>query len=99
MINPKKLMVRLAKEDQKMEDVNVGYSNKPSVAEKDHFVVYTTDEKHFVFPLMYLNNNTFLEFLKVSEEEFGLSNDGFITLQCDAVFMDKIASHHSTRCK
>lgn len=75
-----------------MEEVNAGNSDKPSVAEKGHFVVYTTDEKRFVFPLIYLNNNIFLELLKLSEEEFGLSSDGPITLPCDAVFMDKIAS-------
>ncbi|KAJ0077070.1 hypothetical protein Patl1_35789 [Pistacia atlantica] len=68
---------------QKMEEVNAGNSNKSSVAEKGHFVVYTIDQKRFMFPLMYLNNDIFLELLKVSEEEFGLSSDGPITLSCD----------------
>ncbi|XP_031285185.1 auxin-responsive protein SAUR68-like [Pistacia vera] len=82
---PKKFMIRLVRKSQSMEDVNAGNSNKSSVAEKGHFVVYTTDQKRFVFPLMYLNNDIFLELLKVSEEEFGLSSDGPITLPCDAV--------------
>ncbi|XP_031247266.1 auxin-responsive protein SAUR67-like [Pistacia vera] len=92
MISPKKLMTRLVRKSQKMEEVNAGNSNKSSVTEKGHFVVYTIDQKRFVFPLMYLNNDIFLELLKVSKEEFGLSSDGPITLPCDAVFMDKIVS-------
>ena len=52
------------------------------VADKGHFVVYTTDKRRFVVPLMYLNNEIFRELLKMSEDEFELPNDGPITLPC-----------------
>ncbi|XP_039138165.1 auxin-responsive protein SAUR68-like [Dioscorea cayenensis subsp. rotundata] len=63
-----------------------------SVAEKGHFVVYTSEGKRFMVPLAYLNNNIFKELLKISEEEFGLPSDGPITLPCDAVSMEYVLS-------
>ncbi|KAJ9704639.1 hypothetical protein PVL29_002948 [Vitis rotundifolia] len=61
-----------------------------SVADKGHFVVYTTDKRRFMIPLVYLSNNIFRELFKMSEEEFGLQSDGPITLPCDSVFMQYI---------
>lgn len=61
-----------------------------SVAEKGHFVVYTTDKRRFMIPLGYLNSNILRELFKMSEEEFGLKNDGPITLPCDSVFLEYI---------
>ncbi|XVE67249.1 hypothetical protein DITRI_Ditri08aG0145200 [Diplodiscus trichospermus] len=58
--------------------------------DKGHFVVYTTNKRRFVIPLAYLRNSIFLELLKMSEEEFGLSSDGPILLPCDSVFMNYI---------
>ncbi|XP_022749216.1 auxin-responsive protein SAUR68-like [Durio zibethinus] len=68
----------------------VDRANKSSVADKGHFVVYTMDKKRFVIPLAYLSNSIFQELFKMSEEEFGLSSDGPITLPCDSVFMSYI---------
>ncbi|GMP67040.1 hypothetical protein CsSME_00027163 [Camellia sinensis var. sinensis] len=63
-----------------------------STVDKGHFTVYTADQKRFVIPLVYLNNDIFRVLLKVAEEEYGLPRDGPITLPCDAVFMDDVAS-------
>ncbi|XP_039138313.1 auxin-responsive protein SAUR68-like [Dioscorea cayenensis subsp. rotundata] len=63
-----------------------------SVVEKGHFNVYTIDGKRFIIPLSYLNNVVFTEFLKISEEEFGLPGDGPITLPCDEVSMEYVLS-------
>ncbi|XP_077246299.1 auxin-responsive protein SAUR64-like [Tasmannia lanceolata] len=63
-----------------------------AVAEKGHFVVYTTDGRRFVVPLAYLNNPIFTELFKMSEDEFGLPGNGPITLPCDRIFMDYIVS-------
>ncbi|XVE50917.1 hypothetical protein DITRI_Ditri01bG0201800 [Diplodiscus trichospermus] len=57
---------------------------------KGHFVIYTTNKRRFVIPLAYLCNNIFLELLKMSEEEFGLSSDGPILLPCDSMFMNYV---------
>ncbi|KAK2664826.1 hypothetical protein Ddye_003400 [Dipteronia dyeriana] len=72
--------------------VDVESCSKASLAEKDHFVVYTFDQKRFMIPLAYLSNDIFQELLKLSEEEFGLPSDEPITLPCDAAFMTYIVS-------
>ncbi|GKV51943.1 hypothetical protein SLEP1_g58556 [Rubroshorea leprosula] len=59
---------------------------------KGHFVVYTMDERRFLFPLAYLRTNIFQELFRLSEEEFGLPRDGPITLPCDAASMEKVVS-------
>ena len=51
-------------------------------------MVYTADQKRFAFPLRYLSNSVFQELLKISEEEFGLSAGGPITLPFDSVFVE-----------
>lgn len=73
-------------------DVKVDGCNVSStVSKKGHFVFYTADDEgRFEVPLGYLNHPIFLELFKKSEDEFGLSSDGPITLPCDAVFMDYI---------
>nr|XP_043631541.1 auxin-responsive protein SAUR66-like [Erigeron canadensis] len=58
------------------------------MANKGHFVVYTTDKNRFVIPLRYLNINVFRELLRMSEDEFGLPTDGPITLVCDSTLMN-----------
>jgi|UniRef100_A0A2N9ETY6 hypothetical protein len=99
MISSKKL-IRLARKWHKIasigskrisvprshEDVN----NTSNVAEKGHFVIYTSDQRRFVIPLAYLYTNIFQELFKMSEEEFGISSEGPITLPCDAVFMNYV---------
>ncbi|XP_022764304.1 auxin-responsive protein SAUR64-like [Durio zibethinus] len=66
------------------------HSNKSLAADKGHFVVYTMDIKRFVIPLAYLSNSIFQELFMMSEEEFGLSSDGPITLPCGSVIMSYI---------
>ncbi|XP_057500911.1 auxin-responsive protein SAUR64-like [Actinidia eriantha] len=65
-------------------------SSSSSVADKVHFVDYTADQRRFVFPIVYLQNDIFSELLKLSEEELGLPSDGPITLPFDVVFMDYV---------
>ncbi|GFY89775.1 hypothetical protein Acr_06g0017150 [Actinidia rufa] len=67
-------------------------SSNISTVDKGHFVVYTADQRRFVIPLFYLNNDTFIELLKMAEEEYGLPSDAPITLPCDAVFMEYAVS-------
>ncbi|PIA32922.1 hypothetical protein AQUCO_04300106v1 [Aquilegia coerulea] len=67
-------------------------SDCKSVASKGHFVVYTSDKRRFMIPLVYLSNTVFRELLIMAEEEFGLPKDGPIMLPCDSIFMDYIIS-------
>ncbi|XP_019186741.1 PREDICTED: auxin-responsive protein SAUR67-like [Ipomoea nil] len=59
---------------------------------KGHFVIYTADQKRFVVPLAFLDNEIIRQLLVMSEEEFGLPSDGPITLPCDAIFLEYIIS-------
>ncbi|XP_059311347.1 auxin-responsive protein SAUR64-like [Lycium ferocissimum] len=61
-------------------------------AGKEHFVVYTTDQKRFVIPLVCLEKELILQLLSMSGEEFGLPSGGLITLPCDSAFMDYVVS-------
>ncbi|XP_031380426.1 auxin-responsive protein SAUR68-like [Punica granatum] len=67
-------------------------NDMPFVADKGHFVVYTADRRRFMVPLSYLQNNIFQELFKMSEDEFGYSRDGPITVPCDAVAMEYVVS-------
>ncbi|KAH0679741.1 hypothetical protein KY284_020826 [Solanum tuberosum] len=67
-------------------------TSSSSIVEKGHFVVYTTDQARFVVPLAYLENEVIRQLLRMSEEEFGLSSGGPITLPCDSAFMEYIVS-------
>ena len=67
-------------------------SSYSSVVDKGHFVVYTTDERRFVMPLAYLKHNILQELFRLSEEEYGLSSDGPITLPCNAAFMEYVVT-------
>ncbi|KAG6712065.1 hypothetical protein I3843_05G080200 [Carya illinoinensis] len=71
-------------------NVKVDGCNASTMSRKGHFVFYTADEGRFEVPLGFLNHPIFLELFKKSEEEFGLSSDGPITLPCEAVFMDYV---------
>ncbi|PUZ71796.1 hypothetical protein GQ55_2G343400 [Panicum hallii var. hallii] len=62
-----------------------------AVAGKGHCVMYTADEKRFEVPLVYLGKIIFSELLRISGEVFGFtSDDGRITLPCDATVMEYI---------
>ncbi|CAN4126620.1 unnamed protein product [Withania somnifera] len=63
-----------------------------AIVEKGHFVIYTIDQARFAIPLAYLENEVIRQLLNMSEEEFGLSSGGPITLPCDSAFMDYIIS-------
>ncbi|PHT31118.1 Auxin-responsive protein SAUR67 [Capsicum baccatum] len=67
-------------------------TSSPSIVGKGHFVVYTIDQTRFVIPLDYLESEVIRQLLITSEEEFGLSSAGPITLPCDSSFMDYIIS-------
>ncbi|XP_031127754.1 auxin-responsive protein SAUR68-like [Ipomoea triloba] len=66
-------------------------SKSPAVI-KDNFVIYTVDQKRFVVPLAYLDNEIIMQLLEMSEEEFGLPSDGPIIVPCDALLLDYIIS-------
>ncbi|KAJ0960313.1 hypothetical protein J5N97_001884 [Dioscorea zingiberensis] len=68
------------------------YTSGSSVADKGHFIVYTSEGKRFMVPLSYLESSVFKELFRMSEEEYGLPSDGPITLPCDAVFMEYLLS-------
>lgn len=105
MINPKKL-VKMARKWQKVaamrrkrialpraHEVSDGDCCGPSaVADKGHFVVYSSDKRRFVIPLVYLNNDIIRELLRMSEEEFGILSAGPIKLPCDSVFFNYVIS-------
>nr|GMC87101.1 auxin-responsive protein SAUR68-like [Ipomoea batatas] len=103
MISSKKL-IKLAKRWQKFAAIRRKRISFPSLYDdadscstssavyKGHFTIYTADQKRFVVPLSYLENEIIRQLLSMSEEEFGLPSDGPITLPCDAVFMEYIIS-------
>ena len=64
-----------------------------SMASKGHCVVYSADGWRFQVPLAYLGTVVFGELLMLSQEEFGFaSDDGKITLPCDAVVVEYVVS-------
>ncbi|KAL3722775.1 hypothetical protein ACJRO7_035045 [Eucalyptus globulus] len=73
-------------------DLTLGNRIGSSVALKGHFVVYTTDMRRFVVPLLYLGNEIVRELLRISEEEFGIPSSGPIIVPIDALSMEYIIS-------
>ncbi|XAR64250.1 hypothetical protein NMG60_11024520 [Bertholletia excelsa] len=63
---------------------------RSAVAEKGHFVVYSTDKQRFVVPLVCLSSHAFKELLRMAEEEFGLPADGPIMLPCDGSTLEYV---------
>jgi hypothetical protein len=60
------------------------------VAGKGYCIVYTADGMRFEVPLRYLGTMVFGELLRMSQEEFGFTSDGKITLPCDAMVMEYV---------
>ena len=60
------------------------------VAGKGNCIVYASDRKRFEIPLSYLHTTVFVELLKLSQEEFGFTSDGRITLPCDTAVMEYV---------
>ncbi|KAK1262559.1 hypothetical protein QJS04_geneDACA001337 [Acorus gramineus] len=69
-----------------------GLINRSSVAKRGHFVVYTSDGRRFVVPLVYLKSTIFRELFRLSEFVFGYPDSGPIKLVCDGVFMEYACS-------
>ncbi|CAO2832115.1 unnamed protein product [Amaranthus hypochondriacus] len=59
-----------------------------TVAQKGHFVVYTSDKRRFMIPLAYLKSEIFVELFRMAEEEFGVATSGPIVLPCDSSSME-----------
>ncbi|CAN1189035.1 Auxin-responsive protein SAUR64 [Linum perenne] len=57
---------------------------------KGQFVVYTTDRRRYALPLELLEKEIFVELLKMSEEEFGISSHQPIVFPFDSSVMDHI---------
>eukprot|EP00257_Ricinus_communis_P019080 XP_015577960.1 auxin-responsive protein SAUR68 [Ricinus communis] len=70
--------------------VNAESCSTSNTVEKGHFVVYSIDEKRFVLPLEYLNNDIIKELFMLAEEEFGLLSNKPLTLPCDAGCMEYV---------
>jgi hypothetical protein len=52
--------------------------------------MYTADGRRFEVPLAFLATTIFAELLRMSQEEFGFTSDGGITLPCDAEVMEYV---------
>lgn len=61
-------------------------------ANKGHFVVYSFDHHRFEIPLSSLKHEIFGILLEMSEEEFGLPNEGPIVLPVYGHVLDNIVS-------
>ncbi|XP_062199613.1 auxin-responsive protein SAUR36-like [Phragmites australis] len=90
MIHPKRL-AQLARKWQRPKtatrDDDACCTTSP-VADKGHCAVYTADGRRFEVPLVYLGTKVFSELLRMSQEEFGFTSDGRITLPCDAALVE-----------
>ncbi|KAJ6734383.1 AUXIN-RESPONSIVE FAMILY PROTEIN [Salix purpurea] len=99
MISAKKL-IKLAKKWQKLAalrrrrialpQTETSSCSTSEMADKGHFVVYSTDQKRFLLPLDYLKNEIVRELLQLAEEEFGLPSNGPLTLPCDAELIEYV---------
>jgi hypothetical protein len=61
-----------------------------SVAVKGHCAMYTADGRRFEVPLVCLRKTIIRELLRMSQDEFGFTSDGRITLPCDATMMEYV---------
>ncbi|TKW11666.1 hypothetical protein SEVIR_6G247300v4 [Setaria viridis] len=71
-------------------DKEINTSCSSIVAGKGNCIVYSSDGKRFEIPLTYLRTTVFAELLKLSQEEFGFTSDGRITLPCDTAVMEYV---------
>ncbi|XP_002524345.2 auxin-responsive protein SAUR63 [Ricinus communis] len=105
MISAKKL-IKLARKWQKMAAlrrkritmprnsvaVDAESCSTSNTVEKGHFVVYSIDERRFVLPLEYLNNDIVKELFMLAEDEFGLLSNRPIIFPCDAGFLEYVTN-------
>ncbi|WCJ18905.1 SAUR-like auxin-responsive protein family [Euphorbia peplus] len=101
MISTKKL-IKLARKWHKLAAINrrriklthtIGTTDTSSCstsgkAEKGCFVVYSADEKRFLLPLEYLDNEIIRQLFDMAEEEFGLPGNSPLTLPCESQLME-----------
>ncbi|KDP29981.1 hypothetical protein JCGZ_18748 [Jatropha curcas] len=101
MISAKKLL-KLARKWQKLAafkrkritlpqatgSINTNSCSTSQMAEKGHFAVYSADQRRFLLPLEYLNNEIIRELFKMAEEEYGLQSNGPLTFPCDAELLE-----------
>ncbi|PAN12906.2 hypothetical protein PAHAL_2G354600 [Panicum hallii] len=101
-----KILVQMAKKWQRMaalarkrltstptEEAEGSCGTSSSMASKGHCVMYSADGRRFEVPLAYLGTVVFGELLMLSQEEFGFaSDDGKITLPCDAAVVEYVMS-------
>ncbi|EEF39756.1 auxin-responsive protein SAUR68 [Ricinus communis] len=101
MISAKKLL-KLAKKWQKLAairrkritlpntitSIDTSSCSTSTKAEKGCFAVYSADQRRFLLPLEYLNNEIIKELFDMAEEEFGLPSKGPLTLPCEAELME-----------
>ncbi|XP_058006648.1 auxin-responsive protein SAUR67-like [Hevea brasiliensis] len=71
-----------------MGSIDTTSCSTSSMAEKGHFIVYSADQKCFLLPLEYLNNEMIRELFNMAKEEFGLQSKGPLTLPWDADLME-----------
>ncbi|XP_065872309.1 auxin-responsive protein SAUR68-like [Euphorbia lathyris] len=101
MMSVKKLL-KLAKKWQKLaairrkrltmpptvETTHTSSCSTSTKAEKGCFVVYSADQKRFLLPLEYLNNEIIIHLFHLAEEEFGLPSNGPLTLPCQSELLE-----------
>ncbi|XP_047048634.1 auxin-responsive protein SAUR36-like [Lolium rigidum] len=61
-----------------------------SVVVKGHCAMYTADGRQFEVPLVFLSTTIIERLLRMSQDEFGFTSDGRITLPCDAAVMEYV---------
>ncbi|KAI6677518.1 hypothetical protein NL676_038314, partial [Syzygium grande] len=66
--------------------------DSPTLAEEGCFVIYSIDRRRFMLPLACLNSHVFHKLLEMSEEEYGLSDDGPIIMPCDSALLENIVT-------
>lgn len=90
IISRKKMMEIMGRKWEKQGMIMKRNNESKVKAEKGHFVVYSSDERRFVIPLVYLKNKIIREMLKLAEDEFGLSSNVPLTLPFEATFIDYV---------
>ncbi|KAF2294243.1 hypothetical protein GH714_008534 [Hevea brasiliensis] len=79
---------------QAMGNTDTTNCSTSPISKKGHFVVYSADQKRFLLPLKYVNNEIIRELFNMAEEEFALSTTSTMdrhTLPCDAEFAESEA--------
>lgn len=80
---------KIVKMASKWQKIAAASSKKISWSEpaatKGHFVVYTSDKRPFIIPLIYQKSKIFTELFRMAEEEFGVASDMTCRSYCHAI--------------